>query len=85
MSSTFYALKWSVLLRTFLEAPNTTHITTDLYALKWSVLLTTFLEAPNTTHITTDLIIVSRVVYIRYLGLIFPKASGKRATDLLDA
>ena len=47
--------------------------------------MTTFLEAPNTTHITTDLLIVSRVVYIRYLGLIFPKASGKRATDLLDA
>ena len=45
--------------------------------------MTTFLEAPNTTHITTYLLIVSRVVYIRYLGLIFPKASGKRATTYL--
>lgn len=60
-------------------------MSSTFYALKWSVLLTTFLEAPNTTHIATDLLIVSRVVYLRYLGLIFPKASGKRATDLLDA
>ena len=59
-------------------------MSSTFYALKWSVLLATFLEAPNTTHITTDLLIVSRVVYIRYLGLIFPKASGKRATHLLD-
>ena len=34
---------------------------------------------------TSDLLIVSDVVYVRYLVLIFFKVNGKRTTDLFDA
>ena len=59
----------------------------ELYFLRFKMVSSVddIFRSTNTTHITTYLLIMSRVVYIRYLGLIFPKASGKRATDLLDA
>ena len=42
-------------------------------------------KAPNTIVFTSDLLIVSDVVYVRYLVLIFFKVNGKRTTDLFDA
>ena len=42
-------------------------------------------KAPNTIVLTSDLLIVSDVVYVRYLVLVFFKVNGKRTTDLFDA
>ena len=61
-------------------------MSSTFYASKWSVLSARFKKKhPTRLIFTSDLLIVSDVVYVRYLVLIFFKVNGKRTTDLFDA